>query len=171
MKKLYKTPLTRSFSAQIAANFPSFKLAPVLEKKHLYSHGSHFVEQVRAGHWLFISLLPDARASHEYFSVEIGWSRLGRIPETTDGRAVPNFKKEWMDKQEFNSYLVGNNQIGGWQLERVFDPLPHQLTGLPLSAEIAMQVVDSIMPEVMATLIKDGGPILEMMRTRLMEEI
>lgn len=172
MKKVYKVPLFQHFEKCMADQFPTFRAIPSLPKSHLFSDGKHFVEEVKPGKWLFVSLLPDSRGGYHNFAVDVGWSRLGRIPEEADNRsarAFENFKTAWAAKPEFFLGLAeGTN--GSWEFERIIYPLPHQLSGEPITAEIGKSVVIPIVDRVMGILQHDGAPVLDEMRARLLEE-
>ncbi len=124
MRKEYGKVLREAFARRLAERLPRFK--PVRTgSDYLFPGERVFCWAVSGDLHLYVILTPDQRG-HDAFTVELGWSRLGRFPELS---MRPNIMGPALDGAEFARdeavvrlpYLTGIPEW--WTVEEIPDPL------------------------------------------------
>jgi hypothetical protein len=78
MRKEYGKALRDIFAERMRRDHPEW--TPVAAPKPWYWSGERLYVQQRGQVWLVLVLQPNLK-DHESFHIEVGWSRLGRVPE------------------------------------------------------------------------------------------
>ncbi len=79
MRKEYGAALRELFAARIKAELPSWREIPV-PKTWFFPGERLYVRDDHPAAWQVIVLQPDMK-DHDAFDIQIGWSRLKRVPE------------------------------------------------------------------------------------------
>ncbi|MDM4769189.1 hypothetical protein [Solimonas sp. SE-A11] len=79
MRKEYGAALRELFAARMKAEFPAWREVPA-PKTWFFPGERLYVRDDHPAAWQVIVLQPDMK-DHDSFDIEIGWSRLKRVPE------------------------------------------------------------------------------------------
>lgn len=123
MRKEYGKALREEFARQLAQRLPGFQREKA-RSCYLFPGERAFCRAVSGELHLYVILTPDLRG-HEAFTVELGWSRLGRFPELS---MRPNLMGVPEDDAEFTRdeavvrlpCLTGDPEW--WTVEALPDP-------------------------------------------------
>lgn len=161
MKKIYLKELRRYFEQRLAQTTQGFEPTK-LDRSHLLHGSLCYAKRLGEADIVYVCVRPSPKGEDE-FDIELGWSREGRIPETFKRSA--ELYAFTVPAPEQRLWLNPWPESGMWEFEQPrlpgFTPLPHQLTGEPLTAEIARSVVESVTENAVQMLISVGLPILE----------
>ncbi|MGB6065367.1 MAG: hypothetical protein WBG50_11195 [Desulfomonilaceae bacterium] len=151
MRKEYGKALREVFTQELKVHLPQF-LPVKISSLNIFpgERGFRWVPAEPTHFWII--LCPDQKG-HEAFTVELGWSRLGRFPEL-GMRPSSNAPSENRDEFALEEYVcrLGMLMTGGdlwWHLENPLEHLASQETYMaylqqkvsPISQEEATRIV------------------------------
>lgn len=124
MRKEYGRALRTIFESELRLRLPQFEPVHVTSA-FLWPGERAFRWTPMDGHACWILLLPDKKG-REPFTIEVGWSTLGRFPELSvrPSPEGPNPAREEFGRDEYVCRL-GNTQFGRdywWEIERLQAP-------------------------------------------------
>lgn len=170
MRKELGKALKEVFTRSMAAELPRFRETPV--KSMYLNPGERVFEWAPGGaKRLFVLLVPHPKGGDQ-FTVELGWSTLGRFPELgmRPSRLPPMRSEEFREAE----YICRLGEAAGgsdkwWSLERSAAPAVSVAGALaalqaqvaPLPAAEARALVQEPVAEAMGLLQRSGVPYLE----------
>ena len=172
MRKEYGQAVRELFAEGMAAAFATWTAVDV-PRTHYWSGERAYVEDPGAETWGVVILAPNPK-EHDAFDLELGWSRLGRVPQLSvrpspdePGGVAVATREEYLCRL---SQLVPDRP-DGWVIDpRTLSLDPSDIMAAltdretPLSKEKARETVRPIMAEALDALTHHGLPWLQTVR-------
>jgi len=147
------------------ADLPQFKPAKV-KSQYLWPGERAFLWMPKESVHIYVVLSPSLKGNDE-FSVDIGWSLLGRFPEVARGVGMPADDGSEFDKEEFTCRITSlySTEDEFWKFYDeqllVDDPVQLMLSqAQPITKEQAEEEVIPKVQDAIDKLVKHGIPYL-----------
>jgi hypothetical protein len=171
MRKEYGKVLRERFSALMKQHLPQFQPTKYPAHPYVWPGDRIFRWIPREPLHCFIILVPDKKG-YDDFTLEIGWSTLGRYPEVARGIALPTPERTEFEESEFLCRLPRlvfsllddgwGVSINSWNRYTEYSAEEHVHAALaPLSVEEARAAMIPAVEEAMKLLLSHGMPYLE----------
>jgi hypothetical protein len=167
MRKEYSRVLRDSFAKLIKANVPKFKPAKV-KSQYLWPGERDFLWDTKELVHVYVILSPSLKG-HDEFTIDIGWSRLGRFPEIgARGSRSPTAERKEFQEMEFACRLsaLWSDVDEFWKFydDRALmsDPMQHILSqAQDITQEQAEATVKPHVEDAIDKLVNYGLPYLD----------
>jgi hypothetical protein len=149
--------LRQCFSAELKRAAPDFK-EEKLKSKYLVPGDRVFVRKASSAVWLFVILIPH-HAGGRKFSIEVGWSRLARFPESSV-RPSPKAPEEAVSHLA-DEYVCRVGKLSGegdkwWMLPGPFD-----------DRDLLKTKIEEVVREAVNDIVRLGLPYLDQLVGRI----
>lgn len=165
MRKEYTKALRKAFDAQMAAVIPDFAVTKP-QSKFAFPGERYYCRSIGDKLRLWIALVPNPKA--EEFTVEVGWSRLGRFPElpARPPAFVPTVERVEFSRDEYFTRLacLWSKDDYWWSIESfdfcdIMGAISQRAS--PVTPEAARQKVAPMVEDAIAKLRVYGLPYLD----------